>query len=286
MWTDGLEDWFALAGRHHLPWRRTTDPWAVVVSEVMLQQTSVARVLPRWSRFLSRWPTAQACAAEPLPEVLREWQGLGYPRRARALWLLAARVAAHGWPHDEAGLRDLPGVGMYTARALLAFSDVGTVADDPPRDVNLGRVAARAALGCELHEAAPTVLDATLRSGRPPRMAVREYTYALFDVGATHCRARPACAGCPLRDGCAWRVRVLDAAPAASPPRRQSAYQGSLRQLRGAVLAETLRTPNAAAADVVAAVSSLPGATPARIRSAIDGLVADGLIPGEMAPRR
>jgi A/G-specific adenine glycosylase len=278
MWSHGIERWFAREGRHTLPWRLTTDPWAVLVSEVMLQQTSVARVLPRWSRFLARWPTPAACAAAALPDVLREWQGLGYPRRARALWLLAAQVADHGWPLDETGLRTLPGVGVYTARALLAFSDIGSVAALPPRDVNLGRVAARAALGCEPHQSTAAVLDSVLQAGRPQRMPMREYTYALFDVGALHCRARPVCAGCPLHDG---RGRGLDTPDARR--RAQSTYSGSLRQLRGAVLAHALRTQVTSRAEVTAAVSAVPGATSERVCSALDGLVADGLISDEWA---
>ena len=283
MWSDGLEQWFEAEGRHQLPWRLTTDPWAVLVSEVMLQQTSVARVLPRWGRFMARWPTPAACAADPLVDVLREWQGLGYPRRARALWLVAAAVTEHGWPGDEAGLRALPGIGAYTARALLAFSELGVDPQAPPRDVNLGRVAARAALGCEPREAAPTLLDAALREGRPAQMSMREYSYALFDVGATRCRARPDCSACPLRESCAWRAggrRMAAVAP------RQSPYRGSLRQLRGALLAQTLRTPRATAGELAVAVSAVPGATAERIRAALEGLIDDGLMAGESALRQ
>jgi A/G-specific adenine glycosylase len=283
MWTAGLGEWFDGNGRHSLPWRSTTDPWAVLVSEVMLQQTSVARVLPRWERFMTRWPSATACAAAPLGDVLREWQGLGYPRRARAVWLAAAAVRECGWPPDEAGLRALPGVGAYTARALLAFSDLGADATEPPRDINLGRVAARAALACEPHEVRPAALDAALREGRPAAMSMREYSYALFDVGSIHCRARPDCASCPLRDACSWRASGRTA-PATTA--RQSAYRGSLRQLRGAVLREALRAPQPSTTELVAAVGSVPGATPERIRSALSSLVEDGLIAGEWALRR
>jgi A/G-specific adenine glycosylase len=282
VWTEGLSGWFRDSGRHDLPWRLTTDPWAVLVSEVMLQQTSVARVLPRWARFLSRWPAAADCATASLDEVLREWQGLGYPRRARALWLCAAHVAAEGWPRDEAGLRALPGIGVYTARALLAFSSVGEAATEPPRDVNLGRVAARAALGCEPHEVAATALDAVLRAGRPARMSLRDYSYALFDTGALHCRARPQCDGCPLRDGCAWRAR--DRPTAATPARRQAPYPGSLRQLRGAVLSALLESPQISERQLLTDVGGLPGATAGRVRTALEGLVADGLIPGLALP--
>ncbi len=283
MWTAGLSEWFELNGRHALPWRLTTDPWAVLVSEMMLQQTSVARVLPRWTRFVERWPTAAACATASLADVLREWEGLGYPRRARALWLVAARVVEHGWPADEVGLRTLPGVGAYTARALLAFSDVGTLAADPPRDVNLARVAARAGLGCEPQESTPSRLDAVLREGQAAQLSVREYTYALFDVGAAHCRARPLCSGCPLVDSCAWRGRAAGL-PAAPRPVQRS-YRGSLRQLRGAILAQALRSPAASPAAVATAVSAVPDASPERVRSALDGLVSDGLIPADWARR-
>src|SRR5580692_3838372 len=142
-WTRGLARWYEGHGRHDLPWRATADPWAILVSEVMLQQTQVARVAGRWESFLARWPTPEACAAAPLPAVLREWQGLGYPRRARALHEVATAVAAGGWPDTEAGLRSLPGVGAYTARALLVLAfGASTI---PPQDVNIARVTARAA---------------------------------------------------------------------------------------------------------------------------------------------
>jgi A/G-specific adenine glycosylase len=274
MWTDSLPDWFAAHGRHHLPWRLTTDPWPVLVSEVMLQQTSVSRVLPRWESFLRRWPDARSCAAATLDEVLREWQGLGYPRRARALWLSAARVSVAGWPGDEAGLRTLPGVGAYTARALLAFSDVGP-ALAPPRDVNIGRVAARVALGCDASEVAVAVLDAVVREARPAGMPIREYAYALFDVGAHHCRAQPRCDGCPLGHSCTFHLSASTAVP-----RRRPRYQGSQRQLRGAILRAVLGDPRLSGAPLRQAVSGVPGVSQQRFDEAFAGLVLDGLIPG------
>ena len=273
MWTEPLPGWFAEHGRHHLPWRQTTDPWRVLVSEVMLQQTPVSRVLPRWERFLRCWPDAAACAAAALDDVLREWQGLGYPRRARALWLTAARVAAEGWPADEAGLSSLPGVGAYTARALLAFSDIGTAAV-PPRDVNVGRVAARAGLGSEPAHLRGSVVDGVLDGSRPPSMSIRDYTYALFDVGALHCRSRPRCEGCPLAPACTFRHSSETVVP-----RRHPRYEGSLRQLRGAILAAVLDNPRLAGASLRQAVSGVPGATPPRFDEAFAGLVVDGLLP-------
>lgn len=283
MWTDGLDEWFAANGRHDLPWRLTTDPWAVLVSEVMLQQTSVARVLMRWQRFVRRWPAPAACADATLEEVLLEWQGLGYPRRARALWLTAQEVSRDGWPQDEPGLRGLPGVGAYTARAMLAFTDLGGDATDPPRDVNLGRVAARAALGREPRDVAGVTLDTALREGRPARLSMREYSYALFDVGAAHCRAQPDCPRCPLVRSCAAQAGDQPR-PAPASPRQQ--YRGSLRQLRGALLAQALRAPSASMAQLAASFPALPGSTPERVRSALDSLVADGLVAGRGSTRR
>jgi A/G-specific adenine glycosylase len=284
MWTDGLEHWYAANGRHRLPWRLTTDPWAVLVSEVMLQQTSVSRVLPRWDRFLRSWPDPASCASAPLAAVLREWQGLGYPRRARALWLTAAQLAAHGWPRNEKALRTLPGIGAYTARALLAFSDLGTPGADaaPPRDVNLTRVAARAGLRREPGEVRGTTLDALLRDGRPAGMAMREYSYALFDVGALHCRATPRCAGCALSAGCTFGLH----GERAVPRRRQPRYQGSLRQLRGAILAAALEHPTGDLASLREAVAGAPGASPERFDQAVTGLLGDGLLPGSPAGAR
>jgi A/G-specific adenine glycosylase len=174
---------------------------------------------------------------------------------------------------------------VYTARALLAFSDLNTDATEPPRDVNLGRVAARAALGCEPHQARPATLDSVLREGRPAAMSMREYAYALFDVGAMHCRARPLCGGCPVAEVCAWRGRG-EAPSGAGRPGRQTPYRGSLRQLRGALLAQALRNPQAAPEEVTAAISAVPGATPERIRSALAGLVSDGLIAGGWTSQR
>lgn len=239
MWTRGLARWYRMHGRHDLPWRATAEPWAILVSEVMLQQTQVARVSGRWEAFLARWPTPEACAAAPLAAVLREWQGLGYPRRARALHDTARSVAAAGWPDTESGLRSLPGVGPYTARALhvLAFG-ASTV---PPRDVNIARVTARAALGSEPGEIHPTAIDEQLAKGRPRGMSARAFTYALFDTGALHCRARPRCEGCPLAATCASRSRLVAAPP--GPRRRSPRYHGSARELRGAVLRAMLAEP-------------------------------------------
>lgn len=279
MWSAPLPAWYAAHGRHHLPWRRTRDRWAVLLSEVMLQQTSVGRVLERWGPMLERWPDPGSLAATPLEELLRAWDGLGYPRRARGLHLAATRIAAEGWPADERGLRALPGVGPYTARALLALCDDDGDAP-PPRDVNLGRVAARAGLGVEPHEAAPARLDAELLRSRPAGMSPRDHTLALFDLGAVVCRARvPRCGACPVAEGCALRKR-LAISPPPPPPRRQAAWVGSRRQLRGAVLRALLSAdPPASAAALDDRVAGLAAAAePGAVEAVVAELHGEGLV--------
>lgn len=274
-----LSDWYRECGRHALPWRQTTDPWAILVSEVMLQQTAVARVLGRWEAFLDRWPDAASCAATPLADVLRFWTGLGYPRRARALWETAGIVAASGWPVDEPGLRRLPGVGAYTARALLvlAFGAEGP----PPRDVNIGRVTARARLGVELHEASSRGLDQALGAWHVAGLTARDQTLALFDVGATICTSRtPRCGACPMRSTCLSVTRLQEGPPARAP-RGRPAYAGSMRQLRGAVLSALVGpAPPTTLAELKQRVGGVAlAARPDAVETALSGLRADALIP-------
>jgi A/G-specific adenine glycosylase len=196
-----LLDWYARDGRD-LPWRRTRDPYAILVSEVMLQQTQVGRVLPRYVEWLERWPTVEALAAAPLAEVIRAWQGLGYNRRAVSLHRAAARIAAEGWPDD---LTELPGVGRYTADAVACHGFGRAVL---PGDVNVRRVQERTGVSFD-HECAQ----------------------ALMDLGATVCLARvPRCGACPLAARCPSRGRRFE------PARRQTAFEGSFRQRRGRTL--------------------------------------------------
>ena len=199
--------WYAAHGRD-LPWRRTRDPYAILVSEVMLQQTQVARVVPRYEAWLERWPSAGALAAEPLAEVLRAWVGLGYNRRAVRLWEACRVVAQRGWPED---LRALPGVGPYTAAAVGAFA-FGR--DELPVDVNVARVLER--LG-----------------GRPDGEAP-VLGQALMDLGATICTARaPRCEACPMR-ACTSRGAV---APPARRTRARERFEDTDRYARGRVVA-------------------------------------------------
>ncbi|HET9691901.1 MAG TPA: A/G-specific adenine glycosylase [Acidimicrobiales bacterium] len=255
------------AARRDLPWRHTRDPWAVLVSEVMLQQTQVARVAPRWAAWLERWPTPSALAAAAPGEVIGAWHGLGYNRRALALRAAAvALVDRHGGalPDDLAALRALPGIGPYTARAVLAFAferDVAVV------DVNVARVVARVA-GRRLGPAQAQALADRLV---PPGQAWA-HNSAMLDLGATTCTARaPRCGACPLAGTCAWRG---DGPDPAAPLARQGRFEGSDRQGRGRLVAALRDGPVPAGG--LAAAAGWPD-DPARARRAAAGLVADGL---------
>ena len=205
-----LLGWYTRNGRD-LQWRRTRDPYAILVSEVMLQQTQVERVVPRYLAWLERWPTVEALAAAAPADAIREWQGLGYNRRALNLHRAATRIAATGWPAD---LTELPGVGAYTAAAIRRFAFDEDVL---PVDVNVERVLRRTG-----HDFSPAA------------------AHALMDLGATVCIARiPRCEACPLADECPSRgVRE-------EPRRKQGPFEGSFRQRRAATLrlvAETSRS--------------------------------------------
>ncbi|MFL5953199.1 MAG: A/G-specific adenine glycosylase [Gaiellaceae bacterium] len=196
-----LLDWYEENGRN-LPWRSTTDPYAILLSEVMLQQTQVERVVPRWRAWLARWPTVETLAAASPADVIVEWQGLGYNRRAISLHRAAQHVAAHGWPDD---LTVLPGVGPYTAAAVGNFA-FGR--DLLPVDTNVRRIQERTGARFD-----------------------GECTQALFDLGATICLARiPRCGVCPLAPGCPSRGQRYE------PLRKQSKFEGSFRQRRSLAL--------------------------------------------------
>jgi len=225
--------WYA-AERRDFPWRRTRDPYAVLVSEVMLQQTQASRVAPRFTRFMSRFPTASDLAAATAADVLSEWSGLGYNRRALGLQRAAAHVAAHAWPRDVAGLQRLPGVGPYTARAVasLAFEQpVGVV------DTNVRRWLTRRFAGSDDARRLQRLADALAAPGRGPRASA--WTHATMELGAAVCRSRrPRCGECPLAASCPSR----DAA-ARVPVRRQARLRGSDRAYRGAVVRILASTP-------------------------------------------
>jgi A/G-specific adenine glycosylase len=193
--------WFDTNGRD-LPWRGIRDPYAILVSEVMAQQTQVERVVRRWQQWLERWPTVDALARASAADVIAEWQGLGYNRRALNLHRAAQHVAAHGWPDD---LTELPGVGPYTADAVACFA---FGCDVLPVDVNVRRIRERT--GASFTSAA---------------------AQALMDLGAAVCLARiPRCDACPLAEACPSRGRRYE------PLRKQGAFEGSFRQRRSRAL--------------------------------------------------
>ena len=233
----GLEVW--PLQRPDLPWRLTRDPWLILCSEVMLQQTPVARVGPRFAEFADRYPSATALATRPLSELLRWWAGLGYPRRAANLHRLATVVCRdHGGliPDDLQELLRLPGVGPYTARAVLAIAfdaAVGVV------DTNVGRVLARTH-GRTLAATEAQVLADTLARGAGDGAAT--WNQKMLDLGATVCRPQPECGRCPLELVCRWRsTGCPDPDPStrsAGVSRPQARYDGSDRHLRGRLLRE------------------------------------------------
>lgn len=215
-----LLSWFSAEGAD-LPWRATRDRYAVLVSETMLQATQVARVVPYYERWMHRWPTVEGLAGAALGDVVADWQGLGYPRRARNLHRAAGVIATSGWPDR---LEDLPGVGPYTAAAIRCFADEAPVL---PVDVNVARVVAR-----RWPDGWPEVSPGDAWAAGQ----------AMMDLGRTVCTARaPRCERCPLRRGCpaADAGTVLAVTPAG---RRQGRFEGSMRQRRGRLLAELARS--------------------------------------------
>jgi A/G-specific adenine glycosylase len=229
--------WFDERGRD-LPWRGTRDPYAILVSEFMLQQTQVARVVPRYLGWLERWPSVESLAAATPADVIREWQGLGYNRRALNLHRAACRVAAEGWPED---LTELPGVGRYTADAVARFA-----LDRPvlPVDVNVRRV-----------------LERTQGSFGPAS------AHALMDLGATICLARiPRCDACPLAAKCPSRGRRYE------PLRKQGRFEGSFRQRRAAALRLVAEQPRPRSSLDEEAVVALAADGLVKVRSGVVSL--------------
>lgn len=236
-----LLDWFTREG-HEWPWRATRDPWRVLVSEVCLQQTQVARAAPFVDRILDRFPAPQVLASAPLAELLELWQGLGYPRRARHLWLAARLIDESGWPTR---LRDLPGVGPYTDAAIRCFAFEEPVV---PPDINTRRVIERlfpdGAPGVDTH---PMLVDCAWSWGQ-----------AVMELGQRVCRATARCDECPVSTWCVSRgTREVIASP------RQKRFAGSMRQRRGTLLKAVL-------GDGLASVDLDPDAAAS--------LIADGLV--------
>ena len=246
-----LLDWYE-RGHRPLPWRATRDPYALLVSEVMLQQTQAARVVGHYERWLDRFPDAAALAGAPVADVLSAWSGLGYNRRALALKAAAEHVTRRGWPRDAAGLRELPGVGPYTAAAVASFAW-----DEPVAavDTNVRRV-------LERHDGVQRPPRALAeRAGELlPRARAATFNQAMMELGATVCTPRrPLCERCPVGTGCAG-------GESAARPRPRERFEDSDRWLRGRVVAAVL------------AGDPLPPAQPARMARVLAGLERDGLV--------
>jgi A/G-specific adenine glycosylase len=265
-----VTSWYAGAARS-LPWR---DPgcgaWGVMVSEFMLQQTPVARVLPMWSQWMRRWPAPADLAAAPSGEAVRAWGRLGYPRRALRLHAAAAAICArHGGevPLDVEVLRALPGVGAYTAAAIAAFAGGARV---EVLDTNVRRVYARVFDGVADAAGSPTIAERGRALGRIPSPP-GSYSVAVMELGALVCTARaPRCESCPAAASCRW---FSAGRPAGDRPRRTQAYAGTDREVRGRLLA-VLR---AASGPVPSGALDLVWPDDAQRIRALAGLVADGL---------
>ena len=267
---DAILSWYG-AVRRDLPWRRTRDPYRILVSEVMLQQTQVARVVPYYEAFLDAFPDEVALGAAPTAEVLRRWSGLGYNRRALALQACARAVAADGWPPDAAGLQRLPGIGPYTAAAVasFAFGEQAAAVDTNVRRV-IERIDGRHRRPRELAARAAELLPA----GR-----AADWNQALMELGATVCTARAvACDDCPVA-ACSSRGRPLPLAPTRRAGGAAAAsgvrFEETDRYVRGRVVAVLTAGPLAAAA----LAAALPdGIAAERVDRAVATLARDGLL--------
>ena len=266
--------WYARS-RRDLPWRGPdVDAWQILVSEFMLQQTPVARVLLIWPDWVRRWPTASATAAATAADILRAWGKLGYPRRAKRLHECAT-VISHDHddevPDDVNTLLTLPGVGSYTARAIASFAYRKPV---PVVDTNVRRVVARAVHGLADAGAPSASRDhADVEALLPPDDRAPDFSVALMELGAIVCTARaPKCGLCPLSE-CAWRLAGYP--PAQGPARRAQGYAGTDRQVRGRLL-DVLRDRDSPATRAELDVAWL---TDTRQRErALESLLSDGLV--------
>lgn len=253
-----LVDWYGANGRT-LPWRDVGDPYATLVSEAMLQQTQVGRVIERYPRFMARWPDPESLARSTTDEVLSEWSGLGYNARAIRLRDAARIVARDGWPTTVEGLAALPGVGPYTAAAIASIAFGVAV---PAVDTNLRRVLSRWV---------GEPLSGNRLASRARELVADDagdWNQALMDLGSTVCRpVNPACSSCPVSAWCADPTVY-------EPPPRQSTFEGSRRQLRGALV-----KANVAGRDPREAGRAL-GRAQSEVESVIDELQDEGLLPG------
>ncbi len=274
-YTAPILDWYE-ANARDLPWRAPdATPWGVLVSEIMLQQTPVARVLPVWDAWMTRWPTPAALAAEPSGEAVRAWGRLGYPRRALRLHESARAITErHGGevPSSHEELLALPGIGAYTAAAVASFAFKQRHA---VLDTNVRRVLARLVSGVEYPPKSQTKAEAALAESLlpvDPATAAR-WAVAVMELGALVCTARtPRCVDCPVLGRCAWQLAGRPAYD--GPPRRGQTYAGTDRQCRGRILAVLRDADGPVAKPALDVVWS----DAVQRERALDALIADGLV--------
>jgi len=271
-----VNEWFT-ANQRDLPWRHPEfGAWGILVSEVMLQQTPVARVIPRLAQWLERWPTPADLAASPAGDAVRAWQRLGYPRRALALHAAAVAITerhAGEVPENVPELLALPGVGEYTARAVAAFAFGRR---HPVVDTNVRRVIARAVLGQGLAGPPSTRRDLAAMEALLPadEAEARVFNAGMMELGAIVCTARaPRCEACPIAESCRWRAAGY---PEYEGPRQptQKSFAGSDRQVRGLILSELRASDIPVRAAEIESVWS----DAAQLERALAGLLADGLV--------
>lgn len=276
-----LRRWYRAHGRHELPWRLTVDPYAVLVSEVMLQQTQVERVLPYYETWLARWPDFHTLAGATPAEAISAWGGLGYNRRAVHLHRLATVVDdEYGGrlPRDDARLRQLPGIGPYTAAAVRSFAFRERTA---VVDTNIGRVLARVVVGVAATREAGASVVAAAADRFLPQRSVRGHNLALMDLGAMVCRAAtPRCDECPLAEGCTWRARGYPRDTTRARPSVR--FEETARFARGRIV-DALRGEGSLAAGELAQI--LPSAHRGVVSDYLQALERDGLIENEQDGR-
>ncbi len=262
-------DWFK-KNKRDLPWRKT-DSWGVLVSEIMLQQTPVQRVLPVYNEWMKRWPTSADLAKASPAEVITAWGRLGYPRRALRLHECAKVITTEYKgviPDTEAELRKLPGIGEYTAAAMVAFAFNGS---SIVLDINIRRLFSRLFKGEEAPSAAPTKAERDEYAQYVPKKNPHLWAAATMELGALICTAKnPVCGRCPVADQCQWRS--LDY-PASTRIKRTQTWHGTDRQCRGTVV-QALRDNSVLTKKEILLLWDVPS----QVEKAILTLLDDGLI--------
>ena len=263
--------------KRELPWRNT-DAWGVLVSEIMLQQTPVARVLPIYIEWMKRWPTPEALAAATPAQVITAWGRLGYPRRALRLHECAKVISTQykgQIPETQSELRELPGIGDYTSAAIVAFAFEGR---SLVLDINIRRVFARVIDGVEVPTAAPTKSERLEREKLIPSKNPHVWAAATMELGALICTAKnPKCGQCPLADQCIWRS--LDY-PLSDQPKRTQSWHGTDRQCRG-VIVQALRENPALSKKEIMQLWDVPS----QVEKALLTLLEDGLVVAQKGQR-